>query len=340
MSTIPLTRRGAEKLKDELQRLKIGRAPCRDPGHRRGARAGRPVGERRVRGRQGQAGLHRRPHPGDRGQAGGRAGHRPGARWTPSGRVVFGATVDLEDETSGAKVTYQIVGDDEADLKLGLISISSPIARALIGKEAGDVAEVQAPGGLSHYEIIERALPLMGLQRWRRAAARPVGGHAAVHRAAGHAGAVRAAAAAPRRAAWSARMLRAARPGSAWRWRRAAGAGALAARRAWPQRQGSQFSAGMLLALGAVFCTVAGYFALQPMMPAARAGQGRLSFGQLHAVSAVLLRRQGAAGAGCWPGGAAGASAQSAAFFLTLVDARLGALDLAAGGDALVAEAP
>ena len=62
------------------------------------------------------------------------------------GRVVFGATVDLEDEDSGAKVTYQIVGDDEADLKLGLISISSPIARALIGKEAGDVAEVQAPG--------------------------------------------------------------------------------------------------------------------------------------------------------------------------------------------------
>jgi hypothetical protein len=59
--------------------------------------------------------------------------------------VVFGATVDLEDEDSGAKVTYQIVGDDEADLKLGLISISSPIARALIGKEAGDVAEVQAP---------------------------------------------------------------------------------------------------------------------------------------------------------------------------------------------------
>ncbi len=71
------------------------------------------------------------------------------------GRVVFGATVDLEEQSSGAKVTYQIVGDDEADLKLGLISISSPIARALIGKEAGDIADVQAPGGLKSYEIVD-----------------------------------------------------------------------------------------------------------------------------------------------------------------------------------------
>ena len=71
------------------------------------------------------------------------------------GRVVFGATVELEDEQSGAKVTYQIVGDDEADIKLGLISISSPIARALIGKELGDVADVQAPGGVRSYEIMD-----------------------------------------------------------------------------------------------------------------------------------------------------------------------------------------
>ena len=63
--------------------------------------------------------------------------------------------MDLEEESSGTPVTYQIVGDDEADLKHGLISISSPIARALIGKEAGDVAEVQAPGGLKSYEIVE-----------------------------------------------------------------------------------------------------------------------------------------------------------------------------------------
>ena len=71
------------------------------------------------------------------------------------GRCVFGATVDLEDAESGAQVTYQIVGDDEADLKAGKVSISSPIARALIGKYAGDVAEVQAPGGVREYEIID-----------------------------------------------------------------------------------------------------------------------------------------------------------------------------------------
>ena len=71
------------------------------------------------------------------------------------GRVVFGATVDLEEEASGQEVTYQIVGDDEADLKKGLISISSPIARSMIGTEAGDVAEVRAPGGLKRYEIVE-----------------------------------------------------------------------------------------------------------------------------------------------------------------------------------------
>ncbi len=71
------------------------------------------------------------------------------------GNVVFGATVELEDMESGQKVSYQIVGDDEADLKLGKISISSPIARALIGKFPGDVAEVQAPGGVREYEVLE-----------------------------------------------------------------------------------------------------------------------------------------------------------------------------------------
>lgn len=71
------------------------------------------------------------------------------------GRCVFGATVDLEDASGGGAVTYQIVGDDEADIKLGKISISSPIARALIGKYAGDIAEVQAPGGVREYEIID-----------------------------------------------------------------------------------------------------------------------------------------------------------------------------------------
>lgn len=70
------------------------------------------------------------------------------------GRVVFGATVDLESEDTGAKVTYQIVGEDEADIKYGLVNISSPIARALIGKSEGDIAEVQAPGGVKSYEIV------------------------------------------------------------------------------------------------------------------------------------------------------------------------------------------
>ena len=71
------------------------------------------------------------------------------------GRCVFGATVDLEDMSSGEKVTYQLVGEDEADIKRGKISITSPIGRALIGKESGDVAEVQAPGGVRSYEVLD-----------------------------------------------------------------------------------------------------------------------------------------------------------------------------------------
>lgn len=77
------------------------------------------------------------------------------SRLDADGRCVFGATVELDDLESGATVTYQIVGDDEADLKSGKISISSPIARALIGKEAGETAEVQAPGGVREYEILD-----------------------------------------------------------------------------------------------------------------------------------------------------------------------------------------
>jgi transcription elongation factor GreA len=70
------------------------------------------------------------------------------------GRCVFGATVDLQEKGGGA-VTYQIVGEDEADIKAGRISISSPIARALIGKEAGDEVDVHTPGGVKQYEILE-----------------------------------------------------------------------------------------------------------------------------------------------------------------------------------------
>ena len=71
------------------------------------------------------------------------------------GRVVFGVTVDLEETESGEKVSYQIVGEDEADLKFGKISFTSPIARALIGKSAGDAVEVRAPGGIKEYEIVD-----------------------------------------------------------------------------------------------------------------------------------------------------------------------------------------
>lgn len=71
------------------------------------------------------------------------------------GRCVFGATVEMEDQESGDSVTYQIVGEDEADIKSGKISVNSPVARALIGKYAGDIAQVQAPGGMREYEIID-----------------------------------------------------------------------------------------------------------------------------------------------------------------------------------------
>jgi transcription elongation factor GreA len=71
-----------------------------------------------------------------------------------TGRVVFGATVELEGEADGARVRYQVVGEDEADIRQGLIAITSPIARALVGKSEGDVVDVQAPGGVRSYEIV------------------------------------------------------------------------------------------------------------------------------------------------------------------------------------------
>ena len=76
-------------------------------------------------------------------------------RLDAEGRCVFGSTVDLQDLNSGEAVTYQIVGEDEADIKLAKVSISSPLARALIGKYAGDQVDVQAPGGVKHYEILD-----------------------------------------------------------------------------------------------------------------------------------------------------------------------------------------
>jgi transcription elongation factor GreA len=76
------------------------------------------------------------------------------ARLAGSTRIVFGATVDLEDQDDGGKLVYQIVGEDEADIRRGLISITSPVARALVGKSSGDIIEVVAPGGTRSYEIV------------------------------------------------------------------------------------------------------------------------------------------------------------------------------------------
>jgi len=154
MATIPLTRRGAEMLKEELQRLKsVDRhaaiqaiAEARSHGdlsenaEYEAAKDKQGFIEGRISEIESKLAAAQIIDP---------------ARLEADGRVVFGSTVDLEEESSGMPVTYQIVGDDEADLKHGLISISSPIARALIGKEVGDVAEVQAPGGIKSYEIVE-----------------------------------------------------------------------------------------------------------------------------------------------------------------------------------------
>jgi transcription elongation factor GreA len=154
MATIPLTVRGAEKLKQELHQLKsverhavinaIAEARAQgdlsENAEYEAAKDKQGFIEGRILEIEGKLAAAQIIDP---------------ASVDAGGRIVFGTTVDLEEEASGAEVTYQIVGDDEADLKLGLISISSPIARALIGKEAGDVAEVQAPGGVKRYEIVE-----------------------------------------------------------------------------------------------------------------------------------------------------------------------------------------
>jgi transcription elongation factor GreA len=154
MSTIPLTRRGSEKLKEELQRLKTVERHA----------VIRAIADARAQGDLSENAEYEAAKD-KQGFIEGRileiesklaaAQVIDPATLDAGGRVVFGSTVELEDEATGKRVTYQIVGDDEADLKLGLISISSPIARALIGRSAGDVGEVRAPGGLKHYEIIE-----------------------------------------------------------------------------------------------------------------------------------------------------------------------------------------
>ena len=153
MQTIPLTQRGVDKLKDELQRLKsverhaviqaIAEARAQgdlsENAEYEAAKDKQGFIEGRILEIESKLAAAKVIDP---------------STLDAEGKVVFGATVDLEDESSGSSVTYQIVGDDEADLKLGLISISSPTARALIGKEVGDIAEVQAPGGVKSYEVM------------------------------------------------------------------------------------------------------------------------------------------------------------------------------------------
>src|SRR5512140_3654190 len=154
MAKTPMTIRGAELLRAELQRLKTVERPnvitaiaearahgdLSENAEYDAARAQQGFIEGRISELESKLGNAQIIDP---------------KLLDSDGRCVFGATVDLEEQHSGDKVTYQIVGDDEADIKHGKISIGSPIARALIGKYAGDVVEVQAPGGVREFEIID-----------------------------------------------------------------------------------------------------------------------------------------------------------------------------------------
>lgn len=153
MATIPITKRGAEKLKQELHHLKTVDRPwvinaiaearaqgdLSENAEYDAAKDRQGFIEGRIQEIEGKLSAAQVIDP---------------SALDAGGKVVFGSTVELEDEESGEVVKYQIVGEDEADLKLGLINVSSPIARALIGKEEGDVAEVQAPGGVRRYEVV------------------------------------------------------------------------------------------------------------------------------------------------------------------------------------------
>ena len=154
MSKVPLTLAGAEKLRAELHRLKTVERPnvisaiaeARSHGDLSenaeydAAKERQGFIEGRIKEVEGKLANAQLIDP---------------KLLDADGRCVFGATIDLEDLESGDKVTYQIVGEDEANLKEGKVSISSPIARALIGKYSGDVAEVNAPGGVREYEILD-----------------------------------------------------------------------------------------------------------------------------------------------------------------------------------------
>jgi transcription elongation factor GreA len=154
MSKFPITLRGAELLREELKRLKTVDRPS----------VVAAIAEARSHGDLSENAEYDAAKE-RQGFIEGRIAEVEGklsnaqiidpAALDADGRVVFGATVELEDVDNGQSVAYQIVGDDEADLKQGKISLNSPVARALIGKYAGDVAEVQTPGGKREYEILD-----------------------------------------------------------------------------------------------------------------------------------------------------------------------------------------
>ncbi len=154
MAAIPLTARGAARLKEELHRLKTVERPA----------VINAIAEARAQGDLSENAEYDAAKE-KQGFLEGRIAELESklsnaqiidpTEIEADGRVVFGATVDLEDLDSGKTVTYQVVGDTEADIRNNLISVSSPIARALIGKSVGDVAEVQAPSGLREYAILD-----------------------------------------------------------------------------------------------------------------------------------------------------------------------------------------
>jgi transcription elongation factor GreA len=153
MSTIPITVRGAELLRQELQRLKSVERPA----------VINAISEARAQGDLSENAEYDAAKE-KQGFIEGRimeieaklsnAQVIDPQTLDAEGRIVFGATVNLEDLESGNNVTYQIVGEDEADLKFNRISVTSPISRALIGKYAGDIAQVQAPSGVREYEVL------------------------------------------------------------------------------------------------------------------------------------------------------------------------------------------
>lgn len=154
MNKFPLTVKGAEKLREELKRLKSVDRPkvieaiaearahgdLKENAEYHAAREQQSFIEGRIKEIEGKLSN---------------AEIIDVTQLNANGKVIFGATVLLSDEATGNEVTYQIVGEDEADIKAGMLNINSPIARGLIGKEAGDVVDIQTPGGMKSYEIVE-----------------------------------------------------------------------------------------------------------------------------------------------------------------------------------------